>query len=68
MRKNPTKLEQLQQDNDELIQALEDIGGLADEADDAALDRAAIIEKIRAISERVDDEIESDDDGPDAGE
>ena len=48
-RRNPSRLQELEQENSELIEALEDIGGLADEADDAALDRAAIIDKVRAI-------------------
>ncbi len=66
-RRNPSRLQELEQENSELIEALEDIGGLADEADDAALDRAAIIDKVRAISERVEDEIEPDDE-PESGE
>ena len=69
-RKNPSKIEQLQQDNDELITALEDIAGLADEADDAALERSEIVEKLRAIAERVEDEIDLDgeEEQPPAGE
>ncbi len=66
-RRNPSRLQELEQENSELIEAQEDIGGLADEADDAALDRAAIIDKVRAISERVEDEIEPDDE-PESGE
>lgn len=55
-----SEMEQIEQERDELITALEDIAGLADEADDAGLTREAIIEKVRAITERVEEEIEMD--------
>lgn len=61
MKRNPTRLQELEEDNQALVDALQDIGGLADEADDAALDRAAIIDKVRAITEIVKDNIEDDD-------
>ncbi len=61
MKRNPTRLQELEEDNQALVDALQDIGGLADEADDAALDRAAIIDKVRAITEIVEDNIEDDD-------
>lgn len=67
-RRNPSKVEELEQENNELITALEDIAGLADEADDAALDRADIIEKVRAITERVEVEIDLDEEETPAGE
>jgi 2-hydroxychromene-2-carboxylate isomerase len=70
MKRNPSKVEQLELENNELIAALEDIAGLADEADDAALERSEIVEKLRAISERVEDEIDLDEEeeAPSAGE
>jgi hypothetical protein len=58
--RNPSKIEQLEQEKDELIVALQDIATLADDADDAALDRAAIIAKVREIAERVEEEIEEE--------
>jgi hypothetical protein len=58
--RNPSKIEELEKEKDELIAALEDIAGLADEADDAALERSEIVEKLRAITDRVEDEIDLD--------
>lgn len=55
-----SEMEKIEQERDELITALEDIAGLADEADDAGLTREEIIEKVRAITERVEEEIEMD--------
>jgi type II secretory pathway component PulM len=51
MRKNPTRLQELEQENSELEDTLEEISDLASEADDAALTREELIEKIRAIAE-----------------
>lgn len=68
MRRNPTKMEELEQDKDELIDALQDIATLADDADDAALDRAAIIAKVREIADRVEEEIEVEEEDEPAGE
>lgn len=67
-RRNPTKMEELEQEKDELIDALQDIATLADDADDAALDRAAIIAKVREIAERVEEEIEVEEEEEPAGE
>ncbi|MGC9997191.1 MAG: hypothetical protein ABSF71_14710 [Terriglobia bacterium] len=67
-RRNPTKMEELEQEKDELIDALQDIATLADDADDAALDRAAIIAKVREIADRVEEEIETEEEEEPAGE
>ena len=61
-------MEELEQDKDELIDALQDIATLADDADDAALDRAAIIAKVREIADRVEEEIEVEEEDEPAGE
>ena len=45
-RRNPSKLEQLQQDNDELVQALQEIWDKATNADDAKLERGDIVERL----------------------
>jgi hypothetical protein len=61
-------MEELEQEKDELIDALQDIATLADDADDAALDRAAIIAKVREIADRVEEEIETEEEEEPAGE
>jgi hypothetical protein len=65
--RNPSKIEELEEEKNELIDALQEIATLADDADDAALDRAAIIAKVREIADRVEQEIDVEEEEP-AGE
>jgi hypothetical protein len=51
MRRNPSKLHELEEENGELQETLESINDLACEADDAGLTREQIIEKVREIAE-----------------
>ena len=51
MRRNPTRLQELEAENGELSDTLESINDLANEADDAGLTREQIIEKVREIAE-----------------
>jgi DNA-binding ferritin-like protein len=51
MRRNPSKLQELETENEALSDTLESINDLANEADDAGLTREQIIEKVREIAE-----------------
>jgi hypothetical protein len=51
MRRNPTRLQELEAENGELSDTLESINDLANEADDAGLTREQIIEKVREIAD-----------------
>jgi len=66
VRRNPSKLQELEEENTALSDTLEQIATLADDADDAGLTREQIIEKVREIAELAEDEEEEPD--PPVGE
>jgi hypothetical protein len=51
VRRNPTKLQELEAEIEQLEETLESINDVAVDADDAALSREQIVEKLREIAE-----------------
>jgi hypothetical protein len=66
MRRNPSKLQELEEENTALSDTLEEIATLADDADDAGLTREEIIAKLREIAELA--ESDDEEEAPAAGE
>jgi SMC interacting uncharacterized protein involved in chromosome segregation len=68
MRRNPTKLEQLETDIDNMQETVDDAYERIQEALDPALTREEVIQKLQELSTDLEDEISEEDETSQGGE